>query len=58
MRVILNVHQVWDVIDLGATKPKKNNIIIAVLFQAIPEDLILQVGAMETAKEIWEVIKT
>lgn len=58
MRVILNVHQVWDVIDQCVTEPKKNNIMIVVLFQAIPEDLILQVSVIETTKEIWEAIKT
>ena len=58
MKVILNVHQVWDVIDPGADDPKKNNVAIAVIFQAIPEDLILQVGVMDKAKEIWDAIKT
>ncbi|KAJ9543760.1 LOW QUALITY PROTEIN: hypothetical protein OSB04_023467 [Centaurea solstitialis] len=37
---------------------RKNNIAIAVLFQAILEDLILQVGTMDMAKEIWDAIKT
>ena len=58
MKVIFNVHQVWDVVDQGADDPKKNNITITVLFQAIPEDPILQVGTMGTAKEIWDAIKT
>lgn len=30
----------------------------ALLFQSIPESLILQVGNLETAKAIWEAIKT
>ncbi|XP_052622199.1 uncharacterized protein LOC111909796 [Lactuca sativa] len=61
--------QVWDVIDPRANDPKKDNVdieidpkkknvAIAVIFQAIPEDLILQVGMMDTAKEIWYAIKT
>lgn len=58
MKVILNVHQVWDVVDPGANDTKKNNSAIAVLFQAIPEDVILQVGAMSTNKDIWDAIKT
>ena len=69
MKVILNVHQVWDVIDPGANDPKKdnvateidpkkNNVAIAVIFQAILEDLILQVGMLDTTKEIWDAIKT
>ncbi|KAJ9551625.1 hypothetical protein OSB04_015670 [Centaurea solstitialis] len=58
MKVILNVHQVWNTIDPGSNDHKKNNIAIAVLFQAIPEDLILQVGTMSTSKAIWDAIKT
>lgn len=48
MRVILNVHQVGDVNDPDVIGPMKYNITIAILFQAIPEDPILQVGEMET----------
>lgn len=58
MKLILNFHQVWDVTDLGVNDLKKNNIAIAVLFQEIPEDLILQVGVISTEKEIWDAIKT
>ncbi|GKC11174.1 hypothetical protein Tco_1007956 [Tanacetum coccineum] len=49
---------VWDLVDLGSDNAKKNNIVKGLLFQSIPEDLILQIGNLETGKEMWEAIKT
>ena len=46
--------------DIVATtdKPKGGDIMaIALLFQSIPEVLILQVGELDTTKKVWEVIK-
>lgn len=31
---------------------------MALLFQSIPEALLLQVGELDTAKKVWEAIKT
>lgn len=31
---------------------------VALLFQSIPEALILQVGELPTSKQVWEAIKT
>lgn len=58
MKVILNVHQVWDTIDPRSTNSTKNNVVTKVLFQLLPEDLMLQAGTMSTRKEIWDAIKT
>lgn len=58
MKVMLKVHKVWETIDHGIKDEDKNNMAIALLFQAIPENLILQVGDLDTAKAIWEAIKT
>ncbi|XP_076883237.1 uncharacterized protein LOC143531940 [Bidens hawaiensis] len=58
MKVLLNVHKVWDTIDLGATDDDKNNIAIALIYQSIPEATIMQVGNLESAREIWNAIKT
>ena len=41
MEVLLRIHGVWDVIDLRLDIGKKNNIMKGLLFQTIPEDLIL-----------------
>jgi hypothetical protein len=53
VRAIFNVHGVWEAIEPGTgTDIKKNNMAIALLFQSIPEDLTLQVGNLNTAKEM------
>ncbi|XP_076934295.1 uncharacterized protein LOC143600479 [Bidens hawaiensis] len=58
MKVIFNVHSLWGVIDPGTADEKKNNVATALLFQSIPEQQILQVGSLDSAKEIWEALKT
>ncbi|XP_076913040.1 uncharacterized protein LOC143571526 [Bidens hawaiensis] len=58
MKVLLNVHKVWDTIDPGATNDDKNNIAIALIYQSIPKATIMQVGNLDSTKEIWNAIKT
>ncbi|XP_076943581.1 uncharacterized protein LOC143613864 [Bidens hawaiensis] len=58
MKVLLNVHKVWNTIDSGTTDDDKNNIAIALIYQLIPEATIMQVGNLDSAKEIWNAIKT
>lgn len=57
MTITLKVHKAWEAIENEANDDK-NNMAIALLFQSIPEALILQVGELGTAKKIWEAIKT
>ncbi|KAJ0587052.1 putative RNA-directed DNA polymerase [Helianthus annuus] len=58
IRAIFNVHGVWEAIEPGTeTDVKKNNMAIALLFQSIPEEQILQVGNLKTAKEMWDALK-
>lgn len=58
MKVILRVYQVWETIEPGSSDSKKNDIAIALLFQSIPEALILQVGEQKTSKKVWDAIKS
>lgn len=58
IKIILKVHKVWEVVEEESTDGEKNNVAIALLFQSIPETLILQIGESETAKKIWEAIKS
>ncbi|GJY23306.1 uncharacterized mitochondrial protein-like protein [Tanacetum coccineum] len=58
MEVRLGIHRVWDVVDPGSDDAKKNNIVKGLLFQSIPEDLVLQIGNLKIRKEMWEAIKT
>lgn len=58
MKVLLKIYKVWDTIEAETADADKNNIAIGLLFQAIPEDLVMQVGEQETAKGIWDAIKS
>ena len=52
MKIALKVCEVWETIDPGSKDEKKNNMAIAFLFQSIPENLILQVGDIDTSKGV------
>ena len=56
--MLLRVHEVWDTIEPGSDDQKKNDVAIALLFQSIPETLILQVGEQTASKDIWNAIKS
>ena len=58
MKILLKVHEAWDVIEHETEEIKKNDMAIALIFQSIPEALILQVGDLDNAKKVWEAIKT
>ncbi|KAG7533498.1 Zinc finger CCHC-type [Arabidopsis thaliana x Arabidopsis arenosa] len=58
MRIALRAHKVWDVIATDAVDDDKNDIAIALLVQSIPEALVLQIGELDTAKKLWEAIKS
>ncbi|XP_048605138.1 uncharacterized protein LOC125582456 [Brassica napus] len=58
MKITLRVHKVWEAIEAEQANTEKNDVTLALLFQSIPENLILQVGELENAKQVWEAIKT
>ncbi|KAG7598736.1 Integrase catalytic core [Arabidopsis suecica] len=58
MKSCLRVHKAWDIIGTETTDVDKNDIALALLFQSIPESLVLQLGELSTAKQVWEAIKT
>lgn len=55
--VIKSPHKVWKVIDNESKDSDKNDMATALLFQSISEALILQVGELDTAEQVWEAIK-
>ncbi|CAA0357000.1 unnamed protein product [Arabidopsis thaliana] len=62
MRSTLKVHKAWKILSAetieGEKDEEKNDMAIALIFQSIPEALVLQIGELETAKEVWEAIKS
>ena len=57
MKILLKVHKVWEVIETESADGDKNDMATALLFQSIPEALILEVGELDTAKKVWDAIK-
>ena len=57
MKILLKVHKVWEIVETETNEIDKNNFAIALIFQSIPEALILQVGELYTAKKVWDAIK-
>lgn len=57
MKILLKVHKVWEIVESETTENKKNDMAIALIFQSIPEVLILQLGEPDTAKKVWDTIK-
>ncbi|XP_076904526.1 uncharacterized protein LOC143560001 [Bidens hawaiensis] len=58
MNIVLKVHKVWDTIGSDLAEDEKKDLAIALLFRSIPENLIMQVGNQETAKDLWAAIKS
>ena len=58
MKLLLRVHKVWEIIENESAESDKNDIATALLFQSIPETMILQTGGLDTARKVWDAIKT
>lgn len=60
IKVILEAHGLWDTIEPKAgveVDDKKDKSTIALLYQALSEDVILQVASCKKAKELWDSLK-
>ncbi|XP_076893997.1 uncharacterized protein LOC143546163 [Bidens hawaiensis] len=60
IRSIFNVRGIWEAIEPkegSEVDEKKNNTAIALLYQAIPENMVLQIANLTSAKEIWDALK-
>ncbi|XP_024004144.1 uncharacterized protein LOC112081598 [Eutrema salsugineum] len=58
MRVLLRVHKVWETVETETADGEKNDVAMALIFQSVPETFILQVGKLDTAKKVWDAIKS
>lgn len=58
MKILLKLHKVWDIIEREDADDEKNNMAMALLVQSIPETLVLQVRELDTAKKVWDAVKT
>ncbi|XP_018473974.2 uncharacterized protein LOC108845224 [Raphanus sativus] len=57
MKIALKVNKVWETVEEGIKDEDKNNMAMALLFQSIPEALILHIGELDNSKAVWDAIK-
>ncbi|KAI3506206.1 hypothetical protein L1887_28562 [Cichorium endivia] len=58
MKVVLRIHKVWTVIDPGTdASEEKDCLAMGLLYQALPKNLIMQIGEAESSKALWNAIK-
>ncbi|XP_076954159.1 uncharacterized protein LOC143628444 [Bidens hawaiensis] len=60
MESVLDAQGLWETIKPvtgGVVDEKKNKIARAILYQALPEDILLQVARKRSAKDIWEALR-
>ncbi|GJQ94930.1 zinc finger, CCHC-type containing protein [Tanacetum coccineum] len=60
METILKAYGIWEPIvakEGEATNEKKENTSKAMIFQTLPQDVLMQVAQYSTAKEVWDSIK-
>lgn len=62
MKVFMQAHGVWNVVESSDPKAvveeKIDKIALAMIYQAILEDVMLSVSEKKIAKDVWEAIKT
>ncbi|GJW83957.1 hypothetical protein Tco_0157102, partial [Tanacetum coccineum] len=61
IKTILRANGLWEIIepeDNAQLDIKKDMATTAYLYQALPEDMILQVASCNSAKEIWKALQT
>ena len=62
MRVLMQAHAIWEAVEPTDPKAVVDNKIdkmaLAVIFQAVPDDILLSLADKKSAKEAWEALKT
>ncbi|GJW02647.1 zinc finger, CCHC-type containing protein [Tanacetum coccineum] len=61
MQIILEANGLWEMIEPNEktqTDNKKDKTAIAFIYQALPEEQLLQITKHKTAKAIWDALKT
>jgi hypothetical protein len=58
MRVQLQAHHLWDVIQYSAEDDGDNRAALAALLRAVPPELVHTLAVKDCAKTAWEAIKT
>ncbi|KAD5961356.1 hypothetical protein E3N88_12829 [Mikania micrantha] len=57
METILKAYSLWETIEIKGVDEKKVHTTKAMIFQTLPQDVLMQVAQYSTAKEVWDSIK-
>ncbi|XP_013632946.1 PREDICTED: uncharacterized protein LOC106338538 [Brassica oleracea var. oleracea] len=57
IRLVLKINKVWDLVENEIDDSEENDLSTALIFQALPEMLLFQLGNLKTAKKVWDAIK-
>ena len=61
MRVFMQSQGIWEAVEPRTTNTvvevKKDKMVLAAIYQGIPEDLLLVLAEKQSAKEAWEALK-
>ncbi|XP_076931927.1 uncharacterized protein LOC143597257 [Bidens hawaiensis] len=57
MESILDAQGLWEVVSGEALYERKNKMARAIIFQALPENVLMQVARTRDAQEIWESLR-
>lgn len=62
IKVFMQAHEVWEAVEPKDPKlsveERKDKIALAMIYQGIPEDMLLTLAEKKTAKGAWDAIKT
>ena len=62
IKSIMDAHGIWETVEAKAlgeeSNSKKKKQALAFLFQAIPEDMVLQMASYTDPKQVWDGLKT
>lgn len=62
MKVLMQAQDLWDAVEPKdpnvPVELRKDKMAMAAIYQAIPEELLLSLGEKQSAKEVWDALKT
>lgn len=62
MKVFMQAHAVWEAIDPSdrkvAVEDRIDKVALAMIYQSIPEEMLLSLSEKTKAKDAWDTIKT
>ena len=63
MKVLMQAHGVWEAVEQAgpnatAVEERVDKVAMAMIYQSIPEEILLSLSEKKLAKEAWEALRT